>query len=158
MNTLKVTRNWDNDGILIIENAKTIKHYTQLKDEMYHRDFQGIFYAFSNEQYEDGLKSIQHLRTDGDKIYRFGNGGFGLKKYINEMFEAYERQFQRIKNECDPQEIYFYEFNNYECCISYDGDLEAIKQIINIWGEDIARNINRIDGYNSIDEILNDDK
>lgn len=63
----------------------------------------------------------------------------------------------RIKNECDPQEVYFYEYNNHECMISWDGDLEAIRLIIDTWGKDVAATIKRYNANSSIEDIAKED-
>lgn len=46
--------------------------------------------------------------------------------------------------ECDPQEVYFYEYNNHECMIAWDGDKEAYDLIVGYWGEEVAKTIKRI--------------
>ena len=150
------TPDWDNDGVLSYRNAKTLKRYHELKDAQANVDTKkyDVFFAFSNEQFEEGLKSIRPL-AEGEKLVRIGGGGFATKDGAKRLFEFYESIDAKIKAECDPQEVYVYEYNNHECCIAWDGDLEAIKIIISIWGADVARNIKRFSASKSIDCIIN---
>lgn len=71
----------------------------------------------------------------------------------NDQF-AFPRMMAQVAKECDPQEVYFYEFNNYECMYAFDGDEEAIRTIINYFGVDVARTIHRVDAAHSIDYLL----
>lgn len=59
-----------------------------------------------------------------------------------------------IKESCEPQEVYCYEYNNHECQYSWNGDYSAIEIIIDIWGKEIAHKINRTNAVYSIDEIF----
>ena len=49
-----------------------------------------------------------------------------------------------VKEECDPQEVYFYEYNNHECQYAFDGDYEVYKLVSDIFGEYIASKIKRV--------------
>ena len=102
--------NWDNDGVLEYKNAKTLKRYRELKDEQSNVDTKkyDVFFAFSNKQFEEGLKSIRPL-SDGEKFVRIGGGGFATKDGAKRLFEFYESINAKIKAECDPQEVYVYE-------------------------------------------------
>ena len=152
------TPNYDNDGVLEYKNAKTLKRYHELIDEQSNVDTKkyDVFFAFSNEQFEVGLKSIRPL-AEGEKLVRLGGGGFATKDGAERLLEFYESIDAKIKAECDPQEVYVCEYNNHECCIAWDGDLEAIKIIISIWGVDVARNIKRFNALKSFDAIINED-
>lgn len=147
--------NWDNDGVLDYKNAKTLKRYLELIGKQNNVDTKkyDVFFAFSNDQFEEGLKSIRPL-AEGEKLVRIGGGGFATKDGAKRLFEFYESIDAKIKTECDPQEVYVYEYNNHECCIAWDGDLEAIKIIIDIWGEDVARTIKRHRASMSVDNII----
>ena len=50
---------------------------------------------------------------------------------------------KQIPTECDPQEVYFYEYNNHECMFAWDGDKEAVEIIIRHWGKDVAKSLKR---------------
>lgn len=145
----------DNDGMLNYKNAKTLKRYHELVHERMYVDTKkfDVFFAFSKEQFEEGLKSIRPL-ADGEKLVRIGGGGFGTKDGAKRLFEFYESIDEKIKSECDPQEVYVYEYNNYECCIAWDGDLEAIKIVLSLFGEEAARNIKRYNATMTVDNLI----
>lgn len=154
-----VTQNWDNDGHLVITGAETLDLYHELRyGKTGQADFDklGIFCAFSNEQFDEGyakLVRLGHIK-DGEKVVRVTNGTFGTREGRAKLIEFYDKVEERIKKECDPQEVYYFEYNNYECCISWDGDLGAIKTIIRTYGPDVARKIKRLRACEEIDAII----
>lgn len=143
-----------NDGMLSWSNDKTINRYRQICDERSAIDTTkfDIFWAFSNQQFADGLKSIRTLK-DGEKLVRIGAGGFGTRDGVDRWLKCLREYDDRIKSECDPQEVYCYEYNNHESFISWDGDMGAIQVIIDIWGIDVAKSINRLSAVYSIEEL-----
>ena len=142
------------DGALIWENSKTIKRYQQLCNERSAIDTAkfDIFWAFSNQQFADGLKSIRPLK-DGEKLVRIGAGGFGTRDGVDRYLKCLHEYDDRIKEDCDPQEVYCWEYNNHESFLSWDGDMGAIQVIIDIWGADVAKTIKRRSVCYSIDEM-----
>lgn len=137
-------------------NAQTVKRYREIQDQHPDADECGVFFAFSNQQFSEGYKHLIELGhiKDGDKVLHSVGGAFGTKEGLDKFFQFYEDRDKPIKAECDPQEIYFYEYNNHESMIAWDGDLEAIKIIISIWGADVARNIKRYNASMSVDNII----
>ena len=125
----------ENDCLMTWKNARTLGRYKALCNERDSVDVKkyDCFFAFGNESFARGMKGIRPL-NDGEKIYSFGAGGYGTKDGIERLFKFYEDMEARIKNECDPQEVYCYEYNNHECCIAFDGDIEAIRLVAGIWG------------------------
>lgn len=148
-------QDWDNDGYLVISNASTINRYIELNDKRNNTPLKNfdMFCAFSDEQFDEGCKKIRPLK-EGEKYVRFGSGIFGTKDGFERWKKFSEEIEQQIKAECEPQEIYLYEYNNHEGCINFDGDLEAIKIIMNTWGLDEARKIKRLRAMYTIQEIL----
>lgn len=142
------------DGALIWENSKTIKRYQQLCNERSAIDTAkfDIFWAFSNQQFAEGLKSIRPL-NEGEKLVRIGAGGYGTRDGVDRWLKCLHEYDNRIKAECDPQEVYCYEYNNHESFISWDGDMGAIQVIIDIWGVDVAKTIKRLSVTYSIEEL-----
>lgn len=145
----------DNDGMLNYKNAKTLKRYHELVNERMYVDTKkfDVFFAFSKEQFEEGLKSIRPL-AEGEKLVSIGGGGFATKDGAKRLFEFYDSIEAKIKAECDPQEVYVCEYNDHECCIAWDGDLEAIKIILSTFGEEAARKIKRRHATMSIDDLI----
>lgn len=152
MQTISV--NWEREGALEIKPCTTIERYRQLKDEPINKSYKGVFFAFDEKQFKEGKERVKHLLSEGEKIISFGGGGYGVRKYVDAMFEEYANARKRIANECDPQEVYVYEYNNYECMYSFSGDLDAIECIIRTFGEDVARKIVRKRASYSIDTII----
>lgn len=153
---LRYYRDWKNfDGGIVMMNDQTVKRYREIKDQHPDADKCGVFFAFSNEQFNEGYKHLIELGhiKDGDKIVRGVAGAFGTNEGLDKFFKFYEDRDKPIKEECDPQEVYFYEYNNHESMIAWDGDLEAIKIIIDIWGADIARNIKRYNASMTVEQI-----
>lgn len=126
-----------------MKNPKTIKHYIALNDERNKIDCykHHCFFAFSKEQFYNGLKKIR--LNDGEKVHHAGAGLYGTKEGIQAYFEELESFRKRMKAECDPQEVYIYEYNNHECFISTDGDDTAFRLLIYIFGKEITLQIHR---------------
>ena len=153
-NTIKTTRgelrfrqDFDNyDGCIVYENAQTLDRYRELSDEHPSLISCDCFCAFGQKQFDEGYASLvkKGAIKKGDKVVRSVGGIFGTREGLNRLYAFYEERTKRIAAECDPQEVYFYEWNNHESMINYEGDLEAIRIIINTWGEDAARSIYRI--------------
>lgn len=154
---LKYYRDWSNyEGGIVMLNDQTIKRYREIQNAHPDADECGVFFAFSNQQFSEGYKHLIELGhiKDGDKVLRSVGGAFGTKEGLDKFFKFYEDRDKPIREECDPQEVYFYEYNNHESMIAWDGDLEAIKIIISIWGADVARSIKRYNASMSVDNII----
>lgn len=83
-------------------------------------------------------------RREGEKICSAGAGLYGTRDGLDRYFAAHDDFDKRITAECDPQEVYFYEYNNHECQISWDGDDPAYRIIVRLWGEETAQKIQRV--------------
>lgn len=135
---VQVKRDWDNDGFLRITGAETLQRYSELCNKQYNIPINkyGLFAAFSKEQFDNGYKGLvkEGKIQDGDRVKRFGNGIFGtlegMKRWMNEVHDIEDQ----IRAECDPYEVYLYEYNNYECCIDYDGDERAVEHVLHLYG------------------------
>lgn len=145
----------ENDYLMTWKNARTLGRYKALCKERDSVDVKkyDCFFAFGNESFARGMKGIRPL-NDGEKIYSFGVGGYGTKDGIERLFKFYEDMEARIKNECDPQEVYCYEYNNNECCIAFDGDIEAIRLVAGIWGVETAKTIKRRSALYRVEELF----
>lgn len=150
-----VEPNSANDGILDYKNAKTLKRYRELCDERDKCDITsfGCFFAYSENQFVEGLKSI-HPLEEGEKLVMFTAEGYGTKDGVKQLVAFYKDMRERIANECHPFEVYCYEYNNHESFISRDGDMRAIMTIVYIFGVETAKKIKRFSPVYSIDELL----
>ena len=148
-------QDWDNDGMISYRHAKTLKRYRELCKQRSEVDVTkyDCFFAFSDQQFHEGLKSIRPLK-EGEKLVRLGAGGYGTEDGRERLYKFYDAMTALIKAECDPQEVYVYEYNNHESCIAWDGDLEAIRLVYSIWGEEAARKIDRKSAYYPIENLF----
>lgn len=97
------------------------------------------FFAFSPSQYNEGV--AKHNLYD-KKLYRTGAGLIGTYEGIKAFEKFYDDQATQIANECDPQEVYDYEFGNHEC--GYVGDdAEAIEIVVEYFGKEKAELVKR---------------
>ena len=145
---LKLFQDWDHCGAIYMENAQTIERYRELEDDHPDSNKYGIFWAFSDQQFEEGKAKMKErgLYKDGQKIWSFGMGGYGVdEKLIDEFFNYYKNRRKIVAAECDPQEVYIYEWNNHECMISCD-DHDAFKVVVDTFGKEIAKNVVRFYG------------
>ena len=82
--------------------------------------FEHIFFAFSNKQFEEGLK---RLNTDTKGIFSLGGGGYVLKSHARDLDELFTRHDQELKehrkNRKNLLESLVYELRNHEFCITY---------------------------------------
>lgn len=140
---VKVKQDLDNDGYLRISGAETLKHYSELCEKQHTLPVKewGIFFAFSNEQFDEGYNDLvkRGFIKDGDKVKRFGGGAFGTTEAMKRWVEEASAIDNQIKTECDPYEVYLYEYNNYECCIDWDGDQRAVEHVLRLYGLDRTR-------------------
>lgn len=145
--TLQYYRDWEErEGAIIMLNPQTVDRYYEMTyvEQPKTEDY-GVFFAFGQEQFDEGLakaKADGRIK-EGEKIAHWGAGLYGTQEEIYRFFKWYDSRDERIKAECDPQEVYFYEYNNHESMYDYDGDEKAIKRIIQIWGLEVARKIKR---------------
>lgn len=149
-----IEQDWECDGALRLQNPKTIDHYQKLKYDASQVDVYkwNLFFAFSDQQFEEG-KQKAHI-TDDMKIYRYGYGMFGTHEGYVKYMKYLAELDARIAKECDPQEVYVYEYNNHECMINWEGDDDAIAIIIDTWGPDVAKKIKRYSVQNSVDDLI----
>lgn len=150
-------QNWDNDGMLDWHNAKTLARYKELDNA--HPDMSNlpVFFAFGQQQFNEHLAVFRRKYGEDAVIKSAGAGLYGTVEGIRAVFKFYDDKHKQIAEECDPQEIYCYEFNNYESCIAYDGDLNAIRKVLDLFGEEAARGVKRFCDFYSIESLLKDE-
>lgn len=107
------------------------------------------FFAFGDKQFTNALNN---LNLDKKDIVSCGCGLYGTKEAINEYLEAIDQHNLDIANNCDPQEVYNYEFNDHECKFIRD-DTDAIKIVYALFG-DKANNVKRKFAVTPIDELF----
>lgn len=139
-------------------NPKTIVQYREIRNTHPRAEDHACFFAFGQEQFDYNLSAaIRAGRIrEGDKIvyHPHFSGLYGTEEGIRSFLAFYSNQEKAIPLECDPQEVYFYEFNNHESQIAWDGDLDAIRLVMDYFGVDAARSIKRFCASCSIDDII----
>lgn len=89
-------------------------------------DFEGIFFAFNDKQFKEGMEKIGYNNNDNlkNKIFSLGAGGYIRKDRSEEfhaMFERHNKEKEnRRKEEKFLLESLIYELQNHEYCITYD--------------------------------------
>lgn len=150
-------RDWDNsDGFIVMKDAKTIKRYKEISNLHPDADESGVFFAFDEKQFNEGYKRLVENGKikDGGKIkYDPELNLHGTDESIGKYLSFYRDCGKHIAKECDPQEVYFYEYNSHECMYSWSGDTEAMRLIIEYWGVDVAKTITRFTACKEIEEI-----
>ena len=152
------------DGVIEWEGEKTLDLYRHLNGSDYNKknemsritsDRTKCFFAFNNEQFKEGYDTMKPHLAEGEKIISIGAGCYFSKSGYEMFLKACDNIGKRIKEECDPQEVYCYEYNNHECMYSGDGDLDVMRMIIDYYGVKVAKGIERFNAFWSVDEIKN---
>ena len=106
-------------------------------------DAHHVFFAFNKKQLEEGMvkfgyKDISEIVSTGIP----GLGLYGSPECVKSFLDEYEAMENKVRNECDPQKVYDYEFDNHEC--GYTGsDEEAIQVVVSYFGKEKARQVER---------------
>lgn len=154
---LKYFRDWDNtEGGIVMLNPQTIKRYKEIQNQHPDCDDYGVWFAFNREQYDKGFNHVKLIGKidENSKIQYCSSGLYGTHEGITAFFDFYENRDNKITEECDPQEVYFYEYNNHECMYDWDGDREALKLIIEYFGVEAAKAIKRYNAAKTIEQII----
>ena len=105
-------------------------------------------FAFSDKQFEEGMKKLELSRDDNDKIASIGGGGFIRKSDINAFNEMVKRhkeeKKQAIKDDKTGEgfikDMFYRELNNHE--YSYTRELDDTLDTLDLTIEDITNNEN----------------
>lgn len=114
--------------------------YQQLKDTIANHSPENVFFAFSEQQYKEGMQK-KNIPPDA-KILAAPMNMYGTQDGIDNFFKFIDDVSEQISKECEPQDVYDYEYVNHECSIVYD-DHEAIEIVVNYFGADRARQVKR---------------
>ena len=103
-----------------------MEKYTDMRDR-HQQDWNSfpMFYAFSNAQFDEGMKKIGLDPSDTDKIYRFGSlGGFYRKEEGPRLKEMINKHHEELETAFEDDNFLFdainYELGNHEFIITYD--------------------------------------
>lgn len=149
------------DGMLTLHNARTLKRYHELNAMHPKEDDYAVFYAFNEKQYAEGIERLiagGYIRRGEENAIIGFLGGAAVtarKMVLTASLASTSKKIKMIADECDPYEVYCYEYNNHESFLSWDGDMEAIQIVIDYWGADTARTIKRFSPQYSIEQLAN---
>lgn len=77
-----------------------------------------MFFAFSNDQFDKGMKSLELNPGDTDKIYKLGNtGGYYRRddaEKLHDMFDKQEKELREAIAADSTGEGFIFEMFNYE--------------------------------------------
>lgn len=93
-----------------------------------------MFFAFSEKQFEEGMKKLGLNPSDTDKIYSFGSTGGYFRKSdapaLHKMFERHRQEMKKAMEEDDNFlfDMFYYELGNHEYIItcSVEDTLDAL--------------------------------
>jgi hypothetical protein len=112
-------------------------------DTIPNADAHRVFFVFIKKQLTEGMEKFGY--KDTSEIVSTGLPGLGLygaPECVKSFMDEYEAMEDRVRNECDPQKVYEYEFSNHEC--GYTGsDEEAIQIVVSYFGKEKARQVRR---------------
>lgn len=146
---LRYYRDWDNsEGGVVMLNPRTLERYREIRDGHPKIENYGCFFAFGQEQFDRNLAAavLSGRIKESDQIvyHPHYSGLYGTTKGVSEFLNWYHERDKAIPVECDPQEVYFYEYNNHECMFGWDGDKPAFDLIVAYFGEEVASKIVRL--------------
>ena len=102
-----------------------------------------MFFAFSNEQFAEGMRKFGLSPDDTGKIYKLGNtGGFYLRTDAEQLHAMFERHGQELTVAMKDKDFavgaFRYQLNNHEYCITYDSS-DALAAL-GLTDEDLTNN------------------
>lgn len=121
-----------------------------------------MFFAFSQNQFDEGMKKIGLEASDTDKIYSLGSGGFYKKCDTKALHEMFERHGKEMKKSIESDEtgeafiydMFYYELSNHE--YGYTGEISDTLEALNLTVEDINNSKNLFHGLKkACDDISN---
>jgi hypothetical protein len=110
-----------------------------------------MVFAFSNEQFEEGMEKLGLTTTDTDKVYSIGGGGFIRKtdsESFEEMFEMHKKETDEAINNDATGDGYIFDMFSYELAnheYGYTGEIEPTLDALGLTIEEI----------NASDQLLN---
>lgn len=112
-----------------------------------------LMFAFSQQQFREGMERWGLTENDTDKIYKLSaTGGFYQRKDSTLIFSAFEQNDDEMAEaiQADPdgtgfiKDMFLYELANHEYCITYD--LEPTLEALNYSEDDVLNDERLLNG------------
>lgn len=109
--------------------------YVEIKQEQFDFKAHGGFFAFGQDQFTTNKIGEEPFVSMGAGLYCSETNAPTLAEAFHKFVDEKNEQ---IKKECTPQEVFDYEYNNYEC--DYTNDVEnPCMYIIELYGMDTLK-------------------
>lgn len=95
-----------------------MRSYNEIKNAIYSGKHEGIFYAFSDDQFAEGLKNCGY--SSADDVVADGCGGYGSREAFANRARKFATIDEEIKSNCTPEEVFSAEWWNYECGYTWE--------------------------------------
>ena len=109
-------------------------------------DYKDIFFAFNDDQFNEGMEKLGLEPTDTDKIYSIGHGGFILKATSNQFHTSFKNNHTELQELLKDDDFLLsalqYELCNHEYCITYE--LDDTLDVLGITRDDIKNRPNGV--------------
>jgi predicted DNA-binding antitoxin AbrB/MazE fold protein len=123
------------------------KNYSAIKrrHQQAIENFEGIFYAFSDKQFKEGLEKLDLSEGEESKLFKLGSGSFILKdrmKDLEDLLSSNKKELrENLKDEKFLLDALRYELSNHE--YSYSGNIYPALDALSLKLEDIPSEILR---------------
>lgn len=118
--------------------------YREIK-EKHHNEVNSfpMVFAFSNKQFEEGMRKLGLEPTDTDKVYKLGGtGGFYRKEDSSALHEMFDRHSKELSDAMQDEEFIFeafdYELGNHEFIVT--GDVTDAVEALGMTVEEVYEN------------------
>jgi hypothetical protein len=95
-------------------------------------EFTYIFFAFNNEQFNEGMKRLNLKNTS--EVVSIGHGGYLPKNKVKDFKDLLDKQKNDLKNFKKDQkalvDAILYELNNHEYCVT--GSIESVLDVLGL--------------------------
>lgn len=112
-----------------------------------------MFFAFSKEQFEQGMQKFNLTSADTDKIYSMGGGGYFLKtdsKKLSDLIDKQDKEMNEAINSDKTGNGFIYEMFRYELVnheYGYTQDIESTLDALSLTMEEINKNKSLLHGF-----------
>lgn len=141
----------------------TKNSYSEMKERQQHivDNFNGWFFAFTNDQFDEGMKKVGLNPDETSKVVRIGGGGFVKKDRLKAMEFMFDSMRKEMQEAIDADktgtgfiyDMFRYELENHE--YGYTGELDETLESLDLTMEDINANPALLNGLGlAIEKVM----